>query len=762
MTGRSRQLLLGVVGGVVGVVLCRWGGYYLPETDSFVELRDVPGIVLALFVGTVPALIAGGMAAIGRAAIGLFGGMGSATWVGSSLATFVATLVAVAARRWIFRGGRPSFALGAAVAAIAEMMHMATVLLVGFADFSVAFAVIVAAIPFQCGGTAALVAVTSLATNRRQDGRENLSVAALMVTVVTFVTLVYFAMGHQAEEMACGLLPMTENLYKYPCHLATVLYGIVLAILIFIFAVYAKRIAPAAPAASVRPGGATAGRVRIGLRGRFAISLAAMLCVIGGLVGWIVAVDSRAKYEGGYAETALFVADSLSRFLDGERVRGYLETSRKDDYYHEIMRLMKSIRADSEILYFFVGALDGQDVVYVWDTGEGDLGVRDCEFEADEIRTYRNIFQQRIDRGCFVHRSQAYGYLMSAVTPIPGADGRPVAFVEVDISMDYIDQRITQLVFSFILLTLSLVLVSLVGYYFFVSRFIVSPAERQIQSEKDRIYAELNVARKIQADALPSVFPAFPDRPEFDVYAMMIPAKEVGGDFYDFFLVDATHLALVIGDVSDKGVPAALFMMTTKTLIKARTRQGGTPGAILRDVNDQLCEGNQSGMFVTVYLAIIDLATGRGLAANAGHEHPILRRAGGDFEHVRYRHDPMLAMAPGLRYTDRAFELHPGDTLLVYTDGVTECATAARAFYGTDRITAFLNGRKEQPLESLLKSLRADLTAFAGIAPQSDDITLLAMTLTNCGHSPEVDLSSHHASGAGKVREGEDSGSSKL
>ena len=157
-------------------------------------------------------------------------------------------------------------------------------------------------------------------------------------------------------------------------------------------------------------------------------------------------------------------------------------------------------------------------------------------------------------------------------------------------------------------------------------------------------------------------------------------------------------------------------------------RGRGTPAEILRDVNAQLCEGNGSDMFVTVYLVVLDLATGRGLAANAGHADPVLRRAGGCFELVRYRHDRMLAMWPGLAFTDRAFELRPGDTLLVYTDGVPESATADQTFYGTDRLVTFLNGCRELALAPLVKALRADVAAFADGAPQSDDITVLAVT----------------------------------
>ena len=722
-----RMLAVGALGGVLGVVLCRWGGYYLPETDSFVGLRDLPAILLALFVGPVPAIVAGALTAVGRALIGIFGEMGGATWVGSSLATLVATLVAVAARRWIFRGERPSFALGATVAAAAEMMHMATVLLVGFADFSVAFAVIAHAIPFQCGGTAAVAAAVSLLANRRQDGRENLAVSSVVTALAGFVTLVHLALDHAAADFAAGRLPMTHDLYHFPCNFATVLFGVVLSVLMLAFTVYAKRRATGREG-EPRPEDGRPGGFRIGIRGKFAISIVVLLSVVGCVIGMVVSIGIRMQFERGCSEIALGSAQRIAKMIDGTRIPDYCRTGRKDDHYREIQRLLDNIEAGSSITYLYVMVPDGDEIVYVWDAGEeSGLGERE-KLDAHEGQTLAGIFNRMLKYASFVHRGEKYGYLMTAAAPILGADGGPVALVGVDLSMEFIDEQIDRIVLTVALVTLVLVLICLAGFYLFVSRFVVSPAEQQIRAEKERIHAELNVARKIQADALPNVFPAFPDRPEFDIYALMDPAKEVGGDFYDFFLVDETHLVLVIGDVSDKGVPAALFMMTTKTLIRARTRQGGTPAEILRDVNVQLCEGNDYGMFVTVYLAILDLATGRGLAANAGHEDPILRRAGADFELVRYRHNRMLAMWSGLSFADRAFELRPGDTLLVYTDGVPESATVDRAFYGTDRLVAFLNGRRELALEPLVKALRADVAAFADGAPQSDDITILAVT----------------------------------
>ncbi len=249
----------------------------------------------------------------------------------------------------------------------------------------------------------------------------------------------------------------------------------------------------------------------------------------------------------------------------------------------------------------------------------------------------------------------------------------------------------------------------------------------RVTAEKERIGAELNVATQIQADMLPRIFPAFPDRTEFDLYAMMHPAKEVGGDFYDFFLVDDDHLALVMADVSGKGVPAALFMVIAKTLIKNRVQMGGSPAEVLCSVNDQLCEGNEAELFVTVWLAVIEISTGRGVAANAGHEHPVLRRANGRYELVEYRHSPAVATMEGLRFREHAFELHPGDSLFVYTDGVPEATNAQNELFGTDRMLAALNRDPDAAPRNQLDAVRQDIRAFVGGAPQFDDITMLSL-----------------------------------
>ena len=250
---------------------------------------------------------------------------------------------------------------------------------------------------------------------------------------------------------------------------------------------------------------------------------------------------------------------------------------------------------------------------------------------------------------------------------------------------------------------------------------------RRVTAEKERIGAELSMATDIQASQLPRLFPAFPNRSEFDIYASMSPAKEVGGDFYDFFLVDDDHIGLVMADVSGKGVPAALFMMIARVLIKSHLQNGETPGEALENVNDQLCEGNDAELFVTVWLAVVELSTGKGIAANAGHEHPALRRAGGPYELSIYRHSPAVATLEGIPYKEHTFQLNPGDSLFVYTDGVAEATSADKELFGTERMLRALNRQPDAAPEGALKNVMDDITEFTAGVEQFDDITMMCM-----------------------------------
>ncbi len=248
-----------------------------------------------------------------------------------------------------------------------------------------------------------------------------------------------------------------------------------------------------------------------------------------------------------------------------------------------------------------------------------------------------------------------------------------------------------------------------------------------VMAEKERIGAELNVATQIQADMLPSIFPAFPEREEFDIYATMQPAKEVGGDFYDFFLVDEDHLAVVIADVSGKGVPAALFMVIAKTLLKNRAQMGDSPAKVLEVVNNQLCENNKAEMFVTVWFGVMQISTGKIVAANAGHEKPIIRKADGEFEIFKDKHGFVMGAMEGMKYKEYEFEIEKGGCLFVYTDGVPEATSSESELFGMERLVQVLNEEKDAPLPDILKSVKGSIDKFVKDAPQFDDITMLAL-----------------------------------
>ena len=248
----------------------------------------------------------------------------------------------------------------------------------------------------------------------------------------------------------------------------------------------------------------------------------------------------------------------------------------------------------------------------------------------------------------------------------------------------------------------------------------------RITAERERVSTELRMATEIQSAMLPSIFPPFPDRKEFDLYASMDPAKEVGGDFYDFFMIDDDHLCLLIADVSDKGVPAALFMMSAKILINYRAQMGGTPGDIIAAVNAQMSKGNKSKMFVTVWMGILDVQTGVLTCTNAGHEYPVVR-TGDVFRVFRDKHGLMIGVMPKAKYANYELTLEPGDAIFVYTDGVPEANNASGEMYGMTRLEAALNRAAGEAHEDILRDVRADVDAFVGDARQFDDLTMLCL-----------------------------------
>ena len=250
---------------------------------------------------------------------------------------------------------------------------------------------------------------------------------------------------------------------------------------------------------------------------------------------------------------------------------------------------------------------------------------------------------------------------------------------------------------------------------------------RKVTAEKERIGAELSLATEIQASMLPHIFPAFPMRSEFDIYASMNPAKEGGGDFYDYFLIDDDHLCLVIADVSGKGVPAALFRMASKIILQSVAMLGYSPAEILRRTNEAICSNNEAEMFVTVWLGILELSTGKLTAANAGHEFPALKRPGEPFALFKDRHGFVIGGMEGVRYKEYELRLEPGSKLFVYTDGVAEATNAEKELFGTERMIDALNTDPDAAPQDILKHVRAGVDGFVKDAEQFDDLTMLCV-----------------------------------
>jgi len=250
--------------------------------------------------------------------------------------------------------------------------------------------------------------------------------------------------------------------------------------------------------------------------------------------------------------------------------------------------------------------------------------------------------------------------------------------------------------------------------------------EYELRSAKEKVENELKIAAQIQRSILPSNFPAFPEHNEFDLYAMMIPAREVGGDFYDFFFVDDNHLAMIIADVSDKGIPAALFMMISRTIFRSITKQRKSPSEVLTETNNLLCEGNDTGMFVTAFLSFYNLSTGELTYSNGGHNPPLLFGPNGICRELDCKHGPALGVKPMILYEEDVEKIESGEFLVLYTDGVTEALSPHDELFGVDRFTNLVCSCDAHNLSQMFDHIAKDLKEFQR-GNQFDDITMLML-----------------------------------
>lgn len=526
-------------------------------------------------------------------------------------------------------------------------------------------------------------------------------------------------------------------------------------------------------------------RKKTSLRKKLTVSMILFALVMVLAIGVLISVRYFTYRMTSYERTAFDYSRTAAGFIDGDRIKDYLETGEKDEYYYEIRDYLNVARRETDIEYYYVIVPMEDEFVYIWDAEElentenpdgYDLGYREKYSSEADKNAMLKVMQENPPENVIMDVEENYGFLASAYSPVFNSAGEAVAIVGVDLSVPSVLNAILQFMLMILMTVCIITGIGVVILYFNLNRSVLSPLGKLTRSagetienidkneskglgiktgdeiedladaftkmdgdlkayikelseataERERISAELNVAANIQEDMLPREFPPFPDRTEFDLFADMHPAREVGGDFYDFFMVDDDHIALVMADVSGKGIPAALFMVVSKIYIKNSVQSGMSPAEALVWVNDQLLENNNTGLFVTVWLAVINFRTGRGIAANAGHMHPVLKRRDGEYELVKYKHSPAVSTIKGIPFREHDFELRPGDMLFVYTDGVTEATNAEEELFGDDRMLEVLNANGDAGAEELLPAVKEALDEFVGEAPQFDDITMLA------------------------------------
>ncbi len=515
------------------------------------------------------------------------------------------------------------------------------------------------------------------------------------------------------------------------------------------------------------------------------ISVVVLMQAGAGAIGYYIFTETS---EEQYANMANMIATAGANIIDGDRLDEYLQEGESSADYVAIQNRLRNLADSSGSQVIYVAKVDlsllkriyifdvlGKDsdldpypIGYINDASEGFLKSYDG-LRKNQHETVNNMYYNNASSGSYT----------TSLAPVYDSKGALVAVCGVVMPLNSLVSARSNFLRQLLIWAIFISIIVSVGWYELMRRKVVKPLrqladeagrfsqERTVRetpiseeieshseigelahaldemennlvtsvtellymtAEKNRIGAELNVATKIQENVLPTITESFPGRKEISLSAYMQPAKEVGGDFYDFFFIDEDHFAMVIADVSGKGVPAALFMMISKVLIKTGAMNGNyDPGAILTSVNQKLCENNEIDMFVTTWLGIIELSTGKVVASNAGHEYPVLTGESGDMELLRDKHGFVLGGMPGIKEKNYEFQMKPGDFLYVYTDGVAEAINKEQEQFGTDRLLEALNSDPYVTPERKIKLVNQALEAFVGEEEQFDDTTMLCI-----------------------------------
>ena len=523
-----------------------------------------------------------------------------------------------------------------------------------------------------------------------------------------------------------------------------------------------------------------------GIAGKLTTGVILFGILLGAVCSTVGYMEFTTVLEQQYNDSAYEIAETARTILNPDKFEQYLETGQTDEEYENILSRLDTLTDATNVTFIYVARVseDYKTLTYIYDTVNSSTGFDRYPLgytasDLDEKHT-ENVIKIMTEGG----RAEKYLYSYSkesgahttAAIDVKNSDGKIIAMLCVEKPMTRLENARNAYVLHVVFWTLGAIVLFIFVYSIILRRGVIKPiealtkeAERfaqtnlpstkplnitqrdevgilaravekmetdiaeytenltAITAEKERVNTELSVATRIQANMLPSIFPAFPERKEIDIYATMNPAKEVGGDFYDFFMVDERHLAIVMADVSGKGVPAALFMVIGKTLIKDHTQPRKDLGEVFTEVNELLCESNSEGLFITAFEGVLDLVNGDFRFVNAGHEIPYICKKDGDFEPYKIRAGFVLAGMEGMRYKCGEIQLDIGDKIFQYTDGVTEATNVNNELYGMDRLTEILGENSDLPPAELLPKIKEDIDKFVGEAPQFDDITMLCL-----------------------------------
>lgn len=766
LSNRVKQGIIGVCFGIIAILATEFG---IPVDGAVMNVRNAAPLTAGLIFGWPAGIISGLIGGIER----WFSNAGDFTRVACTIGTIISGFLGASVRRFMLNNKKASWLYGLAVGITSEVLHMLMVFLTNSSDIQRAFNVVqIVAVPMIAANgfsiMMAILVITWMNKPLKVPGAEKKNISQmfqrwlLLCVVMAFGVTILFTISFQTQiAIATNDIVLKTNIedVRRDIHDASDRNLLELT----------QEIAEILPISARR-------EHLIYLAKKYEVFEINLVDENG------IIVLSSDPSNDGFDMASGKQSSEFMVLLEGEEifVQDYQPTSKDDS----VFRKYAGVALESGFLQVGYDATHFHRQIeeqvrhvaqnrHVGQSGsilicdEQGIIVSDREgHEGENISVFGGNTKLKVDEGerflaeiygetCYCMYTTAEGYYIVGVVPetealfSKNASVYMLAFMEVIVFASLF-------VFVFVLIKKLIVeniqkinaslaeitggnleeRVNVRGSEEFASlsddiNSTVTTLKHYIAEAAARIDKELEFAKQIQHSALPSVFPPYPNRKDFHIFASMDTAKEVGGDFYDFYLLGEDKLAFLIADVSGKGIPAAMFMMTAKALIKGFAEGGMEVDEVFTHANEKLCEGNEAGMFVTAWMAVLNLKTGLVSYANAGHNPPVIRRKDGSYEYLRTRANFILAGMEGVRYKKYELQLQPGDEIYLYTDGVTEAQDLEHQLFGEERLLESLNEKTDLTVEELCKKVKVDVDKFVGEADQFDDMTMLCVKLND-------------------------------